>query len=655
MDTWWKSFADKVIPILAALAAGEKRSELAALLAGAIAGAKRSQSLGRILWNSWFLWITVGIRSKLLFWSIPSIALTIVLLGVAQYWCGGRYPVAWWMYLWPLAAALVFARGVHRCRRDSVVQPVPSDLMDGRIGTPEVFARYTPVQQDLEFERANRRKPSVVTGELGTVQGDLRTARGTGTADEIKQLEELERQLSDELDASHAFQRALERRPATQPLMDDAEFAAELDKYGSLNRSPFAHMLGMAHEHLLIAFLILGAALSLGSYALQSGGVNLVYAVLIGLCGFVSFLIGTVGFWLGVVLPAQGLETVSTAPAKPITAIYQLVMQILPDIDKNNVEARFGKYTGEAFTKIRDDLKSLGRVSLSKLAVVYMTGLVFPHWFLALAVVLIAIVTGAGRTNKEVEGLDTKAERQADAIRLQKVLTFGLAAQLLLLFVLLYGRGLVVGIVMWVLARINNALQPVLLSRPGHHLQGGAYVWAWIGYIFGIVVLFIIASALWKQGETWRKAKTWIEPKLGIAALIGAAFLFSNAFFSIFTVPYVTGGGMVEAIRSTLLCPVPAASSAVIATTLPPAMPPMAAPAPFVSQPAPVVASAETAPEPSPSRPRPRRRTRRSPETRIVSGAAQSLGCPDADQLPRCDERVYGQGVAALREACLCR
>lgn len=650
----WKSLVDKLAPLIIAFAAGEMATELSALFAGFIGRAKRVQSIAKILWHSWFLFITTRIRQRLLALSIIPIVLSMVVLALAKRWCGGSFPVPWEIYLWPIAALLYVMYGLFRTWRDMPEATVPTDLLDGRVGTPEMYSRYTPDQQEREFEHAGIRPRALINVELSGARADLATARAAGNADEVTRLEALEKRLTEELAARTAFERRLQSRPATQPLMSDAEFARALDPYRPLDRSPLPHLFAMAYELLIVAFLLLGADLTLGWFAFRSGGVNLTFPVLIGVCGFAVFILWAVAFWLAVIVPSEGLETAATTPAKPITAVYHLVVQILPFIDDKNVADRAGSYTGATFAKVRDHLKSFGTYFRSKMGVVYTIGLVLPHPFVALAGLLFAIVTGVTRTNKEVEGLDTKAERQADAIRLHKGFGWALILLLTLIFVFTFGRLFIADLFMWIVMRASDLLQPVLLTRPA----SDASVWTWFKYGFAIVLLAIIAGVLWNSGGNKLKGKSWYEPRLGVAMMLLATFFFVNVFFSIFNVPRFAESSTIQSIRTALMCPVPAGNGANVATTVPP---PVVSPVPV---PTPVPAPPPTpvfVPAPAPTQPlapnevRRHRRRRASDGVYVAGAPVESLGCPDAANLPPCNEGVYGANVAALRRACLCR
>lgn len=652
----WKSLVDKLAPLIIAFAAGEMATELSALFAGFIGRAKRVQSIAKILWHSWFLFITTRIRQRLLALSIIPIVLSMVVLALAKRWCGGSFPVPWEIYLWPIAALLYVMYGLFRTWRDMPKATVPTDLLDGRVGTPESYSRYTPDQQEREFEHVGMRPRALINVELSGARVDLATARAAGNADEITRLEALEKRLTEELAARTAFERRLQSRPATQPLMSDAEFARALDPYRPLDRSPLPHLFAMAYELLIVAFLLLGADLTLGGFAFQSGGVNLTFPVLIGVCGFAVFILWAVAFWLAVIVPSEGLETAATTPAKPITAVYHLVVQILPFIDDKNVADRAGSYTGATFTKVRDHLKSFGTYFRSKMGVVYTIGLVLPHPFVALCGLLFAIVTGVTRTNKEVEGLDTKAERQADAVLLHKGFGWALIIVLTLIFVLTFGRTLVADLLMWIVLKVNSVLHPIALERPSEALRSSDYALAWVGYVLKAVVMLAVAAVLMNVGMDWTKAKTAYKPKFGAAMAAFGAIIFANVFFS---VPHLTESSTIQSIRTALMCPVPPENSVNVATT---ASPPVVSPAPV---PAPAPAPPPTpafVPAPAPTQPlapnevRRSRRRHESPVVYVVGAPVESLGCPEADRLPLCDEGTYRvEDFPRLRRSCLCR
>lgn len=654
---WWKGFVDKLAPIIVAIAAGEKRREIAVLFESVLARAKRGAGIARLLWHSWFLWITVGVRAAFLKWALLPIVLGEAVLLSAQRWCGGSFPVPWWIHLWIAAAALFIVHGLIQVGRDAIVRPVPPDLFDGRSGTPEMFVHYTPEQQARELEWAGHRSGDLVELDLAIARAEIGAARRkSASPEEETRLVAREQNLVEELAASRAFERQLRGRPATQPLMSPSEFDAALAPYGPLDRSPLSHMKAMAYELLVVAFLLLGADISLGSYAFRSGGVNLIFPLLMGVCGFAMLMLWSVAFWVAVVLPAEGVETAAVTPAKPITAVYQLVMQILPDIDKGNVEARFGRYTGQTLTKVRDQLKTWSKVSRVKVAAIYSIGLVLPHWFFAFSGLLLALVVGAVRANKELEGIDTKAERQADAVRLQKVFTSTLVAMLVLIFVLTMGREQVAGVLAWLVSALDAVLHPIAIAPP---MRGGAdHAW----YVIKCAGVFLLGLAVINTGMDWSKAKTPIKPKIGAALAVFGALIVINVVFS---VPRFGDSTTVQAVHGMLMCPVsPTSSSAVRSTMAQGADAPSPSTTTAVTAAAtatPPVASQAASPSPPSSASaeerseRPRRSRSRSSRSRRDIVLAEDLGCSDAENLPPCDEGTYGADVATLRRACLCR
>lgn len=645
MEVWLKSFFDKIVPILVALAAGEKGRELAVLAQQLLARAKRVGLIAEVIWRSWILFVTVKIRKAFLVWSLLPTLLTAIIIASAQRWCGGPFAVPTWIYLWPFAAGFVIVRGMAQVASDAPRATVPADLFDGRLGDAAPVSAYSEDELAREFNHAGHRPEREIIDDLTRAS----TARQSGQAmldpNELARLTAERDRFQAELDARRAFERELYRRPAMQPLMSAEQLAEALAPYQPLDRSPLRHLKGMAYELLLVALLLLGADLSLGTYAFQNDGVNLLFPILVGLCGYATLLLWSAAYWVGVVLPAEGFNAVTATSARPITALYHLIARILPEVEGKNVESMFGRFNGSLVASIRTQLETFGKLSRVKIAALYTIGLVLPHFFVAFAVIVTAAVIGSARENKQIEGLDTKKEQQDDAVRLQKVLSWGLAIVLSTIFVLTFAREAFIGLLMWTVTQIDAILHP--LSRLRMQVDWGG------GFAARNLIALAVGLALLYYGLDWSKGKGTYQPKLGAALAVFGAILVANLFIRI---PYLVETSTIQGVRSALACPLSEYARPNTRVPEPEVVVAPTAPSATVSTPVVTTSPESATPSSAPSRPRSsRHRSRRREQTGIyVAAAGQSLGC-DARRLAPCGNHRDPEDVLVLRAACLCR
>jgi hypothetical protein len=350
-------------------------------------------------------------------------------------------------------------------------------------------------------------------------------------------------------------------------------------------------------------------------------------------------------FWVGVVLPSEGLSTVATAPAQPITGMYHLIARILPIVDEKNVESLFGRYTGTLVADIRDQLRAFQKLSRVKIAALYTIGLVLPHFFVAFAVIVTAAVIGSARENKQIEGLDTKKEQQDDAVRLQKVLSWGLAIVLSTIFVLTFAREAFIGLLMWTVTQIDAILHPLSRLRMQVDWGGGFAARNLIALVVGLVLLY--------YGLDWSKGKGTYQPKLGAALAAFGAILVANLFIRI---PYLVETSTIQGVRSALACPLSEYARPSTRVPEPEVVVAPTAPSTTVSTPVDTTSPESVTPASAPSRPRTSgHRSRRGEPTGIyVAAAGQSLRC-DARRLAPCGNHRDPEDVRAFRAACLCR
>lgn len=645
MEVWLKSFLDKLVPLLVALAAGEKGRELAVLAQQLLARAKRVALIAEVIWRSWMLFVTVKIRKAFLVWSLLPTLLTAIIIASAQRWCGGPFAVPTWIYLWPLAAGFVIVRGMAQVASDAPRATVPADLFDGRLGDAEPASAYTPEELLREFNYAGHRPEQEIINDLTRASTERLSGQAMLDPNELARLTAERDRFQAELDARRAFERELYRRPAMQPLQSAEQLAQALVPYQPLDRSPLRHLKGMAYELLLVAVLLLGADLSLGTYAFQNDGVNLLFPILVGLCGFATLLLWSAAYWVGVVLPAEGFNAVTASSARPITALYHLIARILPEVEEKNVESMFGRFNGSLVASIRTQLETFGKLSRVKIAAFYTIGLVLPHFFVAFAVIVTAAVIGSARGNKEIEGLDTKKEQQDDAVRLQKVLSWGLVVVLSTIFVLTFAREAFIGLLMWIVTQIDAILHPLSLLRMQIDWGGGFAARNLIALVVGLVLLY--------YGLDWSKGKGTYQPKLGVALAVFGAILVANLFIRI---PYLVETSTIQGVRSALACPLSEYARPSTRVPEPEVVVAPTAPSSTVSTPVVTTSTESAAPASAPSRPRtPRRRSPHRGATGIyIAAAGQSLRC-DASRLAPCGNHRDPEDVSALRAACLCR
>lgn len=542
-------FFDWLIPIVLAMLAGNRRADVQRILEDFQDATRTSGDMMAKLYQHDLTVLTRGVHKRILVVQAVLAVLAGVVVFAATGYCGPA-SLPWWVYLMPFAALTWLLPGAWRVHRDRFIKPFPAHLVRGRSRNRKRFDKFTSNEKTLEYaaigltdRQAGKVQP------FTQAQEDAETQNSTLTPEQ--KAEEIERR------------NALYLRTPFAPRLSRAALGQALQAVGVTahmeNVSPLTHIKALVFETLPTALLIFAMAIAVGTYSYSMRGVNLVFALLLGLIAFAALVVFRVGWVLAVHGPLTGMRKATVGVAQPITAVYHMILRAAPDITDVNVRERFGELTGQFMVDAEAFVTTWEQRPLNGLTLLFVFGLLLPHWATALAALVIACTFGASQGNLVHEGIDITVKRRTAATRFDWLVTVGVLLELAVLGIALFARQWFGDTITTILVLVNDFIH--IGSRESYVAAVGSTFWDAAGYKTWSVIRFLFVVILaWFIGSWAMHTKSvWLKRILGFATAIGVIFLINN----VFDVPNIDAARIGR--RASFACPVPPPPPSMIA------------------------------------------------------------------------------------------